>query len=532
MQIATSQLFSFLNKNFKTTHHSRPGLDSITQIALVTISVIVSSRYLYSYMNEYFTSKPAVTNPPSSPSSKIVHILRENGVHLEEDAEENSNIFICSNKSFAHIDKVAQKLPEHQQRRLGYFYYSPEKRSICCDFSSDYGIAYPKGSEIGSLLKASRSRFVEEHPPLLLTNGSYCSEKEFIEHPLFRNTLEKYSVFRELCRISSESHFEEDYQYFLTVIRSDNTRWAEAYRSYPSDLAYTSLYAYLNGDITKEELFIVHMLASAFLESANSADYVVLSQENVRAHLQEYDYLSEQNISQNFYCLRNLDKKSLIEKTAIFYQSRQDGDLAAYSTITSQGGANPPGVKNLRGYEQSPLVEIFFFPPWLCKRLYSELYPNHSPPVEHEEFFGYRARVDDLISGRPISYASPLFYLPNAHNIKGTQLSVTAHDILYHCLLDWQHPHTHNLIKLGQKTKSFGRENLELIVNILDRPLIGSSLDQDTNIADHIKKYSFIIKKLSEKKQAMFFVYCKEVFGESVIDKIFSTEHFEQKFRP
>lgn len=498
----------------------------------MSISVLVSSRYLYSIVSDYFTSHPAITSleptplPKKEESVRVVH-----GIHLRENSDD-PKIVICSNRSFTSIHKATKNLSENKKEELGYFYYCPEKKAICCDLRSDYGIAYPKSSQMPSLLKASRKQPLLQQSSLLLSNGSCYSEKTFVENPLFKNTLERHSVFQELCRLQSQNSFKKDYQYFLDVIQSNNPRWAEAYRSDPSALAYLSLYAYLNAAITKEELLIVHMLASAFSDSPGSADYCILSRENVKDQMRAYSYLSEKNIDQDFYCLRHLDKKSLIERTSIFYQSQENSDLAAYTTIIDRGGEHPHGVVISHDREKRRSITICFFPPWLCKRLYAELYPTQSPPIDHEEFFGYRTRVDDLVLGRPISYASPLFYLPQVHNLEGTQLSVTAHDMLYHCLLDWRHPHAHKLIKLGQKVREMGRESLELAVNILDRPLIGLSSCQDTNIADHLKKYSFVINKFSEEKQAMFFVHCKEIFGESVIEKMFSSDHFDQKFRP
>jgi hypothetical protein len=474
--------------------------------------------------------------PPATPQAEttpqIVNTLRAKGIHAKQASTKDSNVFICANRNLTYIERATKSLPEHEKKELGHFFYCPIERAICCDLSRTYGIEYPEGTQLSYLLKISRNQQIEEHPPLPLSNGTHYSEKTFTQDPLFRNTLEKHSVFRELYRLLSNPSFQEDYQNFLDIIQSNNPKWAEAYRFDPIGLAYLSLFAYLDGNLTKEELFIAHMLASAFLESPQSASYVVLSQENARNYLQYYNYLTEQNISQDFYCLRNLDRKSTLAKTTISYESKERGDLAAYTTITSRGGQNPPGVRYTQNNKRHPSVSICFLPPWLWKRLYAELNPKHSPPIEHEELFGFRCKIDDIISGRPISYASPLFYLPNAHRLKGTQLSVTAHDILYHCLLDWLHPHANDLIKLGQKTRSIGQTSLELAINIMDRPFIGLSSDPVINIADHIKKYAPYIKKLPEKDQATFFIHCKEVFGEPVIENIFSTTLFEQKFRP
>lgn len=511
--------------------HSSEKLESITKIALGAIALAITSMSIYFYIKKIIISKFIPLNPTSSMEKKIIDSFRSIGIDVEKDPND-SGVFLCVNSSFVHINRALQHIPEKDREHLGEFYYSPEKRSICCDFNKSYSIQYPKESNWISLIKASQDQKTKQLKTLSLPNGSQYSEDDFIHHPLFSNTLEKHNVFRELCKLQSYPHFQTDYQAFLEVIRSSNMRWAEGYRSHPVELAYLSLTAYLDSQITKEELFVIQMLASAFLESPDSAQFFVLSSENIHAHLKEYFYITTENETKDFHCLRNLDNKSLILRTAISYESKQNGDRAAYTTIVNRGGENPPGVKLLKYSEQKAPVSLFLLPPWLWKRLYAELFSLGSPPIEHEEFFGFRKKINDLIFGRPISYASPLFYLPTVHRRAGAQLAVTAHDILFHCLLDWKHPYAHDLIKLGQKVWEMGQGSRLLARNILDRPMTESSSNPDKNIAEHIRLYSLLVKDLPEENQAKFFVFCQEIFGEKAIDEIFSTNTFDLKFRP
>ena len=57
------------------------------------------------------------------------------------------------------------------------------------------------------------------------------------------------------------------------------------------------------------------------------------------------------------------------------------------------------------------------------------------------------------MKGRPISYASPLFYIPEVHGRPSKQLGITAHDVVGHCVTDWMHPYSGTLIGLGAELR-------------------------------------------------------------------------------
>ena len=453
------------------------------------------------------------SNPVSSLQERqqfeLINKMQTKGLIFENIPE--TNIFICDN-SFIQIKKVLEDFPESEKKDIGRFFYSPENNAICCNFDEkDYGIIYPTGYGWTSFIRISKEYTQPEHSPLALSNGKFCSEKEFIENPLFASTLEKRSVFRHLSKIQETRTFKKDYQTFLRVTQSNDEHWANSYRKKPIDLAYLSLFAYLDGKIVKEELFIVQMLASAFLESPDSTKYVVLTKANVKDYLLSYNYLTDENKTSHFHCLENLDKKSLIERTAFSKQSKKSlteqnailtVDWAVYyalkeSLLPSQSirlcnkkssekissdedtilekdirsrSERKKERKNLEAQKNNS-ISTLFLPPWLCKRLNAEIAQFDNPLIDHEEYFGYRRKLDDLLLGRPVSYASPLFYIPEVHDYPGTQLGITSHDIHFHCFLDFYNPHAKKIIQLAEKIRTLGKDVIPLVANLLDRPI-------------------------------------------------------------
>ncbi len=512
---------------------SKERLEKIGKVAIGIIAITIGALYVYTFMKKNIESKLLPLIAPSDFENKVIYSFRSIGIHMEKIPEAPGE-FRCSHASFVDIYKALEDLTEEDKEKIGEFYFNPQQRSICCNFNKPYSFQYPNQDNWMSLLRISRQQEVEPLEPLTLPHGSVWSEQKFVTDPLFRNTLEKYSVFKEIGLRQSTPNFLVDYRAFLDLIQSTEIRWAERYRYHPLDLAYLSLIAYLDEQITKEELFVAQMLASIFLESPGTAQFTVLSSENVRHHLKEYFYITQEHEGQNFYCLKNLDKKSLIARTAISFASKQNRERAAYTTITKRGGPNPPGVKIQNTSEAKSPVSLFILPSWLWKRLYSELFPEQSPPIEHEEFFGFRTRLNDLLYGRPISYASPLFYLPKVHSVEGTQVGVTVHDIMFHCFLDWRHPHAKALISLGQKTRGLGQEKqiLTLAMAILDRNMMRVSNNLEKDVSLYLKQLSRLIKDLSDENQIQFFNFCFEVFGEGVINELFSDNTFDVRFRP
>jgi len=92
----------------------------------------------------------------------------------------------------------------------------------------------------------------------------------------------------------------------------------------------------------------------------------------------------------------------------------------------------------------------------------------------------------DLFEGRPISYASPLFYMPIVHDALGTQLGITAHDMNVHCPIDWQSPYVEQCIRLGRSLLNIVMNEkiheadrkivLNMVVQTLDRAVFPSKM--------------------------------------------------------
>jgi hypothetical protein len=171
-------------------------------------------------------------------------------------------------------------------------------------------------------------------------------------------------------------------------------------------------------------------------------------------------------------------------------------------------------------------VEVI--PPILCKTLYKEIFapnfasPEEYPPTEHAEFFGYKRKIKQLELGRPISYASPLFYLPAVHDTSSTQLGITVHDLLGHCVLDWLHPYTKQLISLGRAVKELGPEFSLIARNFLDRAIEPLSQNPDENVVSFLKTIfegeRNTFESASPEKAEEFFLLCRKHLPQSVLD--------------
>ena len=123
----------------------------------------------------------------------------------------------------------------------------------------------------------------------LPSKASY-SQKAFVENPLFKYTLEKYNVFRFLASLLKKSDFQAKYDHFLENITKED--WISSYTSDPRSLAYLSLVAFLEGHIKQEDLFVIHMVASALEESSDDEPviFTVLKEKDARAFLVEAQY--------------------------------------------------------------------------------------------------------------------------------------------------------------------------------------------------------------------------------------------------
>jgi hypothetical protein len=367
---------------------------------------------------------------------------------------------------------------------------------------------------------------------ILLLKDREISEREFVDNSLFASTIEKHQVFSDLCRLSKDSLFIEEYSSFLSLVQNGNEQWAHFSVYHPSHsdpkyLAYLSLFAYLNNEISEEELLITHALASGLEEGLPYFRYRVLNQETLERHLKKYKYITEDEFLFNFHSLADFDSRSVIRRTAISYRTANGIDFHIHHEV--------PGNHKFMGFidvskprKKESSVTIL---PWgLLTSFYRESFIRNfsdfemnPPPTKHAVIFGYRKKVMDLIEGRPVSIPSPLFKGPNeVHNIRSSQVGIYVHDVLAHCVLDWMHPFANDLICLGHMILIQGREadDLELKsigIEILDRAVLTQSESVAENVALCLKR---AIHGKSDETIQRFYGTCREILSPEVLAKL------------
>ncbi len=489
------------------------------------------------------SKKPTPAPFPTELRSKLEAIFKSKNLSFEPHPS-NPEYCICSNSCVADItaiiDSYNSKFPQKDQNPIYkiLFFKGYDLAAFCCKLrpekSKDPFFTYPTGKSWNAALKMIKEdRDTSSKPPLTLTltDKSMYTEKQFVTNPLFAHTLEKHNVFERLCFLQSQPNFQTSYQDFLQKLKRKDLNWADEYKNKPFDLAYLSLFARLNEEIDNEELFVAQMLASAFLESKDSASHTVLTEENAIEHLEDSNYLpsniplphsltkilNKYILKPKLKCVEGLNEKSILKRTSVSYTSNKLLDKALYKSSV-EDGMHPFGSKEENSSTKDPKpVTITLLPPKLCVEFYKEILgpkiDPDLPPIAHQEYFGYRERFSDLFKGRPISYASPLFYMPGVHGTdSNTQLGITAHDAIFHCPVDWQHPYAKSLAELGkalidlkkdyQGKKEWPFHGLTLV--ILDRNLssVKAGLDRILDEAS----------KLSSDDQRIFFALCKEKF--------------------
>jgi hypothetical protein len=525
---------------------SNPLVDrekSISNIAVRSLADI--SPFIERFMDESpFTLAPELDEIEIRPiNTRENFLLAEVSMHETfkardlrfERTEESPNVFICADSCFSDINSVVNSLSHPIKKQISRFYYSPEKRAICCEMSEaptgHTKIEYPSGDEWMSLLRRSRLTDVPRLNELTLTSGMTLSETDFVNNPLFSNTLEKGAVYQRLCSLRGSEKFQLKYAEFLEKIRGSDLDWADSYRENSIEFAYLSLYAYLNTEIDQEELFVAQMLASAFTEpldsaaySPDTASYTVLTEENAKSHLRENQYISYLTSLFNVDCLKDIETKSLLKRTTV-------------SFFAKEGGIEEEVHGSNRDYDLLTFGQVFIreglrttlLPPALMKMLYAETLKSDecpAPPLEHKEYFGYRRFAKDLFLGRPISRASPLFFMPEVHELSGHQLGVVAHDELFHCALDWINPYTNAFINCGKKVYNDQRLNGELraiSIKILDRGALVES------VVDFFQEE--VLKNLNVlpvHQQLIFFQICIECFPYKLLDQLLEIEMEEE----
>lgn len=449
--------------------------------------------------------------------------------------ESHLGMFVYPDSTFSDIKEVVGTLSENAKAYVGELFYNARKRAICSIPGSEFQINYPDTSTWISLLKLSREKVVYPFSCLTLTEGRSCSESDFVKESIFKSTLEKHSVFLRLCKLRDATDFEERYDTFLQSTQTGDFEWA---KTKPLDMAYFALFAYLDGKkINKEELFVAQMLASAFLESPDSAAYIVLTQENVDAHLKQTHYLTPHQTARDFACVASLEGKSPLERMAISYKTQTGIDFFVYE-LYKESRKLPMGFKEIS--EEPNAAYVTILPPWFSKKLYEEIFsPNFQfiedyPPTEHSEFFGYKEILKDLVKGRPISYASPLFYIPEVHGRPSKQLGITAHDVVGHCVTDWMHPYSGTLIELGVELRELDDPELfPLAFALLDRAVESQLEDYHENVCNFIMNltHSLVDSKLSIERQDKFFNLCEAILPDVFLDKMQKRHRFEEGSR-
>ncbi len=382
----------------------------------------------------------------------------------------------------------------------------------------------PNSSEFLGILRDSNLKNIDSSSTLYLSESKTYCERDFVKSPLFKSSIEKHDVFRELCNLSREdASFTAEYEYFLTKIKSESAQWAEKYQLIPEYLAYLALYAYLDGKINEDELVVVHSLASAFLESADNSDYVVLNQENIGPLLAKYNYLQNGYSFPDFSFSDCFNQKSVLERTAILYRTTKGIDLNIYK-LGEQTKNVTLGFKPVEGLKSG--CDVAVLPRWLTESIYNELFSSifsaHQttpPPTDHSGIFGYRRKILDLVGGRPVTYPSPLFFGPTeVHDVESKQLAIYVHDLLGHCRADWMHPYTNEVIALGLAIREeLGEKFAQLSIDLLDRAIEPHKENPAENVANFIK---ILMKKKTAAEYRKVYTVCEKKLPKEVSDLV------------
>lgn len=437
----------------------------------------------------------------------IQKLFHERGLEFKK-LENQSGLFICPDSCWSDIKEILQELSVPERNKIGVFYYNPDQRSICCDFRLQGGILYPTAEEWIDQMKASKKE-AENSLFLCLTNGAFLSEDQFLKDPLFKDSLEKYSVFRRLCKFRASEGFERAYETFRRLLASNSPRWADIYRNNPKELALVSLFAYLDKRISSKELFTAHMLSSAFFESSDSAQYIVLNDQNASQVLERFSYVSKEDCLLS--PLEEISSKSLLERTCVLYESTFGLDYSLYSNLSRSG-------QPTRGFRKGSgsACRVCLLPPWLEQELQERIaYP--ATPMRHKESFGYRRSLADLIWGRPISYPSVLFYLPEVHGIGNKQLGILVHDVLGHCFFDGKNPYVQNLISLGKDLRSLGSAYIPFAATVLDRAVTTEFADPKENMRVFMGLVYSNVEKFPLEQQQVFYSLCEKNLPSDVL---------------
>lgn len=107
----SKNLIDFAIKSFKFTFSTRSGHESIRQIALIAIPILMISTYLHSSKKKLPPATPQAETTP-----QITNTLRAKGIYVEQASRKDSNVFICANRNLTYIDRATKNLSEHEKK--------------------------------------------------------------------------------------------------------------------------------------------------------------------------------------------------------------------------------------------------------------------------------------------------------------------------------------------------------------------------------------------------------------------------------
>lgn len=417
-------------------------------------------------------------------TEEIVHSIKDRRVVrlqkvLGKDWKEENGV-IYSEKPFStdinkiirtHASVFKEVTFHFSPEKGGIFRFDEQGKSVEAPHSKSF-MQWPTDSSWNKSVKRC-SLFLEKGQEKI---GAF-SRDTFVKHSLFKDTLEKDFVFDRLLEFSKDLSFKSKYMAFCKSIQRGDPKWLESYKNQPFLLAYLSLYAFLEGKIEAEDLFTLHMFASAFSENPKNAEYFVLDSDNAGKYLKDNNYLTKnkrQVLPKDVpvEILNQMKEKSVLQRTCISYTVKapeKTNEDDSRDLETQIYDALKDSKLGSRGLKADTNLEIKFtvLPFWLDQELLKESASYQNPPNDHRKAFGYERSLEALKVGRPISYASPLFHLPKVHEADSMQLGITFHDLLYHIPIDTLNPYVQRLIDLTEELKG-----LQLTATLSDKKCI------------------------------------------------------------
>jgi hypothetical protein len=323
-------------------------------------------------------------------------------------------------------------------------------------------------------------------PELKLSQGQRLSRDVFVRLPLFQFALEVHPVFTQLVQLSSREDFLGRYVQFLRSLTRED--WVMANRGDPINLALMSLYAYLDGKISREDLFVIQTVAEA--ERAHGAGEIaawrveVLTQESCAAVLTEAGFppfapnkpefmitrrKSDEELARlKDEFIRRLPLRSPVQRTVVTYTlspflKLKLGQEVSHASVEMGLHYQPKcdvGFKNIVDGQEATVV----LPPFA---MVEDLYRmTSSIPLalipEEDVIFGYNGDNAIFYKGRRwYSIASPLFTVPPVHTF-GTGpfgLGIEYHDRIYHRAIEANNPDIDKIIEVAKAVEKCNPTN-------------------------------------------------------------------------